>query len=58
MIEKTAKYVYSLLLDRKYKELEILTNGTRMNANEIEESIDEYGYQLIPYPEIIELDVI
>jgi hypothetical protein len=58
MIENTVRYVYTLLLSKNYEDLEIFTNSNRLRADEIKESVEEYGRQLIPYPEKIELDVI
>lgn len=58
MIEETVRHIYSLLLSQKYNDLVIFTNGIRMTSDEIKESIIEYGYQLIPYPEKIELDIV
>jgi hypothetical protein len=58
MIEGTVRYVYELLLEKKYKELEEFTDSKRLSAYEIRYSIEEYGFQLIQYPNEIKLDVI
>jgi hypothetical protein len=58
MIEHTVRRIYSLLCNQKYGALEKLTSGIRLSADEIEQSIEEYGYLLTPYPDSVELDVI
>jgi len=58
MIEKIIIDVYTLLYNKKYKELARLTNNTRLSSNDIEESILEYGRQLIPYPNEVVFDIV
>jgi hypothetical protein len=58
MIEQTVRHIYSLLLSKKYDELVQLTNGVRMSSNEIQESISEYGCQLVSYPDNLVLDIV
>ncbi len=58
MIEETAKYIYSLLLEQKYKDLEEFTGSKRLTADEIKYCIQDYGYHLVQYPDEIILDVI
>jgi hypothetical protein len=44
--------VLTLLIARQYGDVEIMTNGVRLDAEEIGRAIDEYGRQLImPPPE-------
>lgn len=58
MIEKIVKELYALLLNKEYQQIESLTEGVRLNAREIEDSIKDYGRNLAPYPEKVEFDVI
>ncbi len=58
MIEETVRYVYSLLQNKQYGELAFVSRGNRLSADELKESINEYGCKLIPYPDKIGLDVI
>ena len=58
MIENTVRHIYSLLCSQQYEAVEKLTNGIRLGSDEIEQSIAEYGYLLVPYPNSVELDVI
>ncbi len=58
MIEQTVRHIYSLLCSQRYEELESLTDGVRLSASEIEQSISEYGCEVVPYPGLVELDVI
>lgn len=51
LISKTVRYVVNLLVDRKYKELEMLTKGVRLNAMYIEAGVVDYGRKLIAPPE-------
>jgi len=58
MIEKIIKDIYTLLCDKKYKELAMLTNNTRLSCDDIERSISEYGHELIPYPNEVMFDIV
>ncbi len=58
MIENKVEAIYSMLLNKEYQQIESLTQGIRLNAKEIENSILDYGFTLVPYPETIELDII
>ena len=58
MIEETVRHLYGLLVDKKYKEIESMTNGKRMRAIDIENCIVEFGRELIPYPQTIQLDIV
>ena len=58
MIEETVRTIYALLLNRQYQQIETLTEGIRLTAQEIEELISDYGRNLASYPEKVEFDVI
>ena len=58
MIEKNVRHIYSMLLKKDYLQIESLTQGIRLNANEIGDAILEYGRVLTSYPDQINLDVI
>lgn len=45
-IQLTTKHVVQLLIERKYDELESLSKGIRLKAEEIEVAIREYGRHL------------
>ena len=58
MIEKTVRTLYSLLLNRQYQQIEKMTEGIRLNSQEIEGAISDYGRNMAPYPEHVEFDLI
>ena len=58
MIEQTVRYIYSLLLNEQYEELEKFTKGVRMSSKEVEGCISEYGCPLVSYPDKLKLDVV
>ena len=58
MIEETVRTIYALLLNRQYQQIETLTEGIRLSAQEIEELISYYGRNIASYPEKVEFDVI
>lgn len=58
MINQAIKNIYTMLLNKKFHEIETLTQGVHLNAKEIEKSILDYGRILMPYPESTKFDVI
>lgn len=58
MNEETIKKFYSLLLNRKYQQIESLTDCNRLSAKQIADIVKDYGRTIVPYPEKIKFDVI
>jgi len=49
-LHRTVKMVINLLADKKHKEIEQLCKGVRLNAEDIEYAVKEYGMEIIPLP--------
>ena len=49
-LNNTVKMVTELLAGKKYKEIESLCNGVRLNAEEIAYAVKEYGREIISLP--------
>lgn len=45
-----AKHVMKLLVERRYDELEQVTGGTRLSADEIADAVDDIGAALVMPP--------
>jgi hypothetical protein len=50
-VTEAAKHVVELLVAGKYSELEALTHGIRVKADDMARVVSEYGHQLVPVPE-------
>jgi len=50
-LRQPVREVIELLVTRRYAELEALTKGVRLSANEIGKAISDYGRQLIMPPD-------
>lgn len=46
-----ARHVMRLLVERRFKELEAASNGVRLSATEMQESVAEVGHVLVMPPE-------
>jgi hypothetical protein len=57
-IEVTARHLHELLAGCKYSEMEMLSDGKRLTANQIAESILDYGCSVVSPPEDMQLDVV
>tara|TARA_R110001592_G_scaffold254129_2_gene517451 strand:+ start:18985 stop:19308 length:324 start_codon:yes stop_codon:yes gene_type:complete len=57
-MEESIRHLYSLLCSSEYSKVYWLTSGNRLSVEEMGRAISEYGDELIPYPEEIQLDVI
>lgn len=57
-IEVTARYLHELLANRKYVEMEHISGGRRLTADELAESIRDYGCCVTSPPEHLQLDVV
>ena len=57
-IEVTARHLHELLASRKYSEMELLSGGRRLTADQISESIRTYGCSVVSPPEDMHLDVV
>ncbi len=49
-LHNTVKVITELLAEGKYKEIEALCNGVRLDAKEIAYAVSEYGRTIIPLP--------
>ena len=50
-VESAVRLVVRLLVEKRYKDLETLSGGTRLSAREIEQAVQEYGGTLTYPPE-------
>ncbi|MBI5722645.1 MAG: hypothetical protein HZA50_01715 [Planctomycetes bacterium] len=50
-IQKTIQELIALLVARRYRDVESLTNATRLTANEIQGIISDYGRILVDPPD-------
>ncbi len=57
-IEVTARHLHDLLASRKYVELEKISRGRRLTANQLAESVRDYGCSVASPPEDLKLDVV
>ena len=57
-IEVTARHLHELLASRKYVELELMSGGKRLTADQFAESIRDYGCSVARPPEDLQLDVV
>lgn len=57
-IEVTARHLHELLASRKYSEMELLSGARRLTADQIAESIRDYGCGVVSPPEDMQLDVV
>ena len=47
---RTIEYVSNLLAEKRYSDVEELTKGIRLPANDIHRAIEEYGCTLVSFP--------
>ena len=52
-IHNTVNYVYELFIEKKYQELEQLSQGVRLSAKEMSDAIIQYGRSLCSLPSTI-----
>ena len=57
-IEVTARHLHELLSSRKYVEMELISGGRHLTADEIAESIRDYGCSVASPPSDLQLDVV
>ena len=57
-IEVTARHLHELLAGRRYSEMELLSGGRRLTADQIANSIRDYGCSVVSPPEDMQLDVV
>ena len=57
-IEVTARHLHDLLARREYFEMEMISGGRRLTADQISESVQDYGCSVASPPEDLLLDVV
>jgi len=57
-IDVTARHLHELLAGRKYAEMELMSGGRRLTADQLAESIRDYGCSVARPPEDLQLDVV
>ena len=58
MIENVVRHIYSLLVKRDYEKLVFISRGERLSADELSWVIEQYGQELVEYPDKIKLDIV
>lgn len=54
----TVRHLHQLLADRQYEELEAISGGKRLSAENIAKAIGAYGSRVVDPPKALKLDVV
>ena len=57
-IEVTARRLHELLAGRKYAEMELMSGGRRLNADQLAQAVRDYGCSVTGPPKDLQIDVL